>query len=125
LLAQKRVTVRTLAKYSWIAPRSESPLHDQFDTLFRAAGVAAPGPTIECNSLVAARSLLIESDRVMLLSVHQIHYDLKAGLLAALPHPQGRVTRAIALTTRANWHPTQAQQKLLGMLRARARGVNA
>jgi len=125
LLAQKRVTVRTLAKYSWIGPRRESPLHDQFDTLFRAAGVAAPEPTIECNSLVAARSLLLESDRVMLLSVHQIHYDLKAGLLAALPHPQGRVTRAIALTTRANWRPTQAQNRLLELLRVRAREVVA
>jgi DNA-binding transcriptional LysR family regulator len=123
LLTQKRVTVRTLAKYSWIAPRRESPLHDQFDTLFRTAGVAAPEPAIECNSLVAARSLLIESDRVMLLSVHQIHYDLKAGLLAALPHPHGRVTRAIALTTRANWRPTQAQRKLLELLRARAGDV--
>ena len=79
--------------------------------------------SIECNSLVAARSLLVESDRVMLLSVHQIHYDLKAGLLAALPHPQGKVTRAIGLTTRANWRPTRAQQTLLDLLRARAREV--
>jgi LysR family transcriptional regulator of gallate degradation len=122
LLAQKRPTVRALAKYAWIAPRRESPLHDQFDTLFRAAGIAAPEPTIECNSLVAARSLLLESDRVMLLSVHQIHYDLEAGLLAALPHPQGRVTRAIALTTRSNWRPTQAQQRLLALIREKAKG---
>jgi DNA-binding transcriptional LysR family regulator len=120
LLAQKRASVRALAKYPWIGPRRESPLHDQFDTLFRSAGVPAPEPTIECNSLVAARSLLLESDRVMLLSVHQIHYDLKAGLLAALPHPQGRVTRAIALTMRANWRPTRAQAHLLDLIRAKA-----
>ena len=123
LLNQKRVTVKTLAKYSWIAPRRESPLHDHFDTLFRVAEVPAPQSTIECNSLVAARSLLLESDRVMLLSVHQIHYDLEAGLLTALPHPQGRVTRAIALTTRVNWRPTLAQQRLLALLRARAAAV--
>jgi LysR family transcriptional regulator, regulator for genes of the gallate degradation pathway len=123
LLEQKRVTVKTLAKYSWIAPRSESPLHDHFDTLFRVAEVPAPQATIECNSLVAARSLLLESDRVMLLSVHQIHYDLEAGLLATLPHPQGRVTRAIALTTRANWLPTQAQQRLLALVREKAQAV--
>jgi LysR family transcriptional regulator, regulator for genes of the gallate degradation pathway len=123
LLEHKRVTVKTLARYSWIAPRRESPLHDHFDMLFRVAKVAAPQSTIECNSLVAARSLLLESDRVMLLSFHQIHYDLKAGLLAALPHPQGRVTRAIALTTRANWLPTKAQQRLLTLVREKAQAL--
>jgi hypothetical protein len=55
--------------------------------------------------------------------MHQIHYDLAAGLLAALPHPLGRVTRAIALTVRSGWRPTQAQQRLLALLRARAREV--
>jgi LysR family transcriptional regulator, regulator for genes of the gallate degradation pathway len=115
--------MRTLAKYQWIAPRRESPLHHHFDELFRAAGLSPPQSTIECNSLVAARSVLLESDRVMLLSMHQIHYDLAAGLLAALPHPLGRVTRAIALTMRVGWRPTQAQQRLLALLRARARQV--
>jgi DNA-binding transcriptional LysR family regulator len=123
LLRQRRVTVRSLAKFSWIEPRRESPLHERFDTLFRDAGVPTPQSTIECNSLVAARSLLLESDRVMLLSVHQIHYDLAVGLLAALPHPQGRVTRAISLTTRIHWRPTQAQRDLLDVLRRRATRV--
>lgn len=123
LTKSKRVSVRTLAKYSWISPRRESPLHDHFVKLFEAANVATPEPAIECNSLVAARSLLLESDRVMLLSVHQIHYDLEAGLLAALAHPQGRVTRAIALTTRTHWRPTQAQERLLTLLREKAREV--
>jgi LysR family transcriptional regulator of gallate degradation len=124
LAQDKRVTAEELTQYPWIAPRPESPLHDHFDELFHAAHVPVPAATIECNSLVAARSLLLESDRLMLLSVHQIHYDLKAGLLAAIPHPLGKVTRAIALTMRARWKPTQAQERLLGTLRAYARNVN-
>ncbi len=124
LQSLKRLSVQSLAKYAWIEPRRESPLHERFDTLFRDAGVPMPRATIECNSLVAARSLLLESDCVMLLSVHQVHYDIDAGLLAALPHPQGRVTRAIGLTTRINWHPTQAQQQLLDLIRAWARRGN-
>lgn len=123
LAQQKRASLRTLAKYPWIAPRRESPLHEHFDALFEAAGIPPPPSTIECNSLVAARSLLIESDRLMLLSVHQIHYDLQAGLLAALPHPLGRVTRSIVLTTRAGWKPTKAQQQLLAILRTRAESI--
>jgi len=122
LAQQRRASVRTLARYAWIAPRLKSPLHDHFDALFSAAAIAPPAATIECNSLDAARSLLLESDRVMLLSVHQIHYDLKAGLLAALPHPLGRVMRTIALTVRDGWKPTKVQQQLLTLLRAKAKG---
>jgi LysR family transcriptional regulator of gallate degradation len=125
LARRKRANMRTLAKYQWIAPRRESPLHHHFDELFRASAIAPPQSTIECNSLVAARSLLLESDRIMLLSMHQIHYDLAAGLLAALPHPVGRVTRAIALTMRAGWRPTHAQQQLLELLRTQARQAMA
>ena len=124
LTQHKRVTAKLLAKYAWIAPRRESPLHEHFDELFHTADVPVPDATIECNSLVAARSLLIESDRLMLLSVHQIHYDLKAGLLAAMPHPLGKVTRAIALTMRSGWRPTKAQEQLLSALRARARAAS-
>ena len=72
---------------------------------------------IECNSLVAARALLLESDRVMLLSAHQIHYELEAGLLVALPHPAGDVERPIGLTMRHDWHPTDSQRALLDIVR--------
>jgi hypothetical protein len=39
--------------------------------------------------MAAARAFLLESDHVMLLSAHQIHYEMQAGLLVALPHPAG------------------------------------
>ena len=106
-----------------------------FDALFESAGVprAARAP-IECNSLIAARALLLESDRMMLLSAHQIHYELQAGMLVALPHPAGDVVRPIGLTMRRDWHPTDAQRALLDIVRrcsakaarlhARARALN-
>jgi DNA-binding transcriptional LysR family regulator len=120
LATRKRVSVNALSKYQWVTPRRESPLHDHFAALFRSAGIDEPRASIECNSLVAARALLLESDRLMLLSVHQIHYDLRAGLLATLPHPLGRVTRKIALTVRAGWKPTRVQERLLAAVRERA-----
>lgn len=123
LAHKKRATVRELVRYPWIAPRLGSPLRVQFDELFRNADVPEPSHAIECNSLVAARSLLLESDRVMLLSAHQIHYELKAGLLVALPHPDGRVTRPIGLTERRDWRPTSAQQRLIELLRKQAQAV--
>ena len=80
---------------------------------------------IECNSLVAARSLLIASDRVMLLSEHQIHHELETGQLVALPHPFGPVTRSIGLTVRRGWRPTEVQAQLVEGLRRHARAASS
>ena len=80
---------------------------------------------LECNSLAAARAFLLESDRIMLLSAHQIHYEMQAGLLVALPHPAGNVVRPIGLTLRRDWHPTSTQRRLLEILRRSARAAAA
>jgi LysR family transcriptional regulator, regulator for genes of the gallate degradation pathway len=112
-----------LVKFSWIAPRAGSPLHRHFERLFSGVSAAPPAAAIECNSLIAARALLLGSDRAMLLSEQQARHELAAGELVALPHPAGRVVRAIGLTLRRDWQPTAAQSELLDILRdvARAR----
>ncbi len=98
-------------------PRAGTPLRVHFHEMFETAGLPAPTRAIECNSLIAARALLLESDRIMLLSAHQIHYELEAGLLVALPHPAGDVERPIGLTMRHDWHPTDSQRALLEIVR--------
>jgi DNA-binding transcriptional LysR family regulator len=125
LVRRRRVTASMLRKFQWIAPRTGSPLRAHFDALMALAGLQLPSPPLECNSLAAARAFLLESDRIMLLSAHQIHYEMKAGLLMALPHPAGEVVRPIGLTLRRNWHPTSTQQRLLEILRRNARGAAA
>jgi DNA-binding transcriptional LysR family regulator len=80
---------------------------------------------LECNSLAAARAFLLESDRLMLLSAHQIHYEMQAKVLVALPHPAGNVVRPIGLTLRRDWHPTANQRALLDILRRTARAAAA
>lgn len=113
--------MRTLAKFPWVVPRPGSPLRAQFEALFRGAGFEAPAAAIECNALAVARGLLMESDRVMLLSAHQIHFELQAGMLRALPLPGRRLmTRAIGLTLRRDWRPTPTQAHLLEILRSQA-----
>lgn len=119
LASKKHITVNELSGFGWIAPRPGTPLRVHFDTLFASTAVRSQQRPIECNSLIAARSILMESDRIMLLSRHQIHYELRAGLLVALPHPLGRVVRPIGITMRADWHPTPAQDRLLFLLRER------
>jgi len=110
-----------LVSFAWIAPRPGSPLRRHFDQLFRSATGQPPAAPIECNSLVAARALLLRSDRAMLLSAQQAHHELAAGELIALPHPAGRVVREIGLTLRTDWRPTAAQAELLDLVRYIAR----
>lgn len=113
----RRLGAEALASFPWIAPRRGSPLRRQFDRLFAGAVTAPPAAAVECNSLVAARGLLLASDRMMLLSASQVHHEIEAGQLVALPHPAGRVVRGIGLTVRADWRPTPVQEELLQALR--------
>jgi DNA-binding transcriptional LysR family regulator len=112
-----------LSRYPWIAPRRESPLRRHFDALIARLDSPAVVAPIECNSLVAARSLLLASERVMLLSAHQIHHELETGQLVALPHPLGAVIRPIGLTVRRDWQPTTVQSQLIEALRRHSRGA--
>ena len=123
LATKRRVSVRDLARFAWIAPQASSPLRRQFDALMQAIGTDAPAQPIECNSLVAARALLMGSDRLLLLSQHQVQYELQAGQLVTLVHPLGNVTRAIGVTVRADWRPTTLQHQLLELLRGQAQLV--
>jgi LysR family transcriptional regulator, regulator for genes of the gallate degradation pathway len=116
-------TLVALARFPWIAPRRDSPLRRHFDALIARLERRRAVAPIECNSLVATRSMLLASDRVMLLSEHQIHHELASGQLIALPHPLGPVTRSIGLTVRRGWRPTEVQAQLVEGLRRHARAV--
>lgn len=117
--------IEALTRFPWIAPRPGSPLRRHFERLFLGAPEQPSAAPIECNSLVAARALLLRSDRAMLLSAQQAHHELAAGELVALPHPAGRVVREIGLTLRRDWRPTAAQSELLETLRSVTRSSAA
>ena len=116
-------TPAALARFPWIAPRRDSPLRRHFEALVGRLDRKRTVAPIECNSLIAARALLLASERVMLLSEHQIHHELATGQLVALPHPFGPVTRSIGLTVRRDWRPTEVQAELVAGLRRHARAV--
>ena len=120
-LARKRkLTANDLSSYPWIAPRASSPLRAHFEALFNDLGIESPRRFIECNSPGASRAFLMEGNHMMLSSTNQVHYELQAGMLVCLPHPAGKVMRSIGLTARDDWRPTQAQGRLLTILRETA-----
>src|SRR5690606_14793242 len=115
LLSRRRVELRALAKLDWVAPRQGPPARQRFRELFLAHGLEPPSRLIECSSSVATRGLLLQSDRVALLSTRQVQPELDAGFLAALPI-RLNVRRPIGLTLRRNWQPTALQSEYLGLL---------
>jgi DNA-binding transcriptional LysR family regulator len=117
LCRRQHPSLSSLLRYPWVAPRVGTPLRAHFVNLFASAGIDVPTGFIECNSVDAARALLLESDRIMLLSPHQVSHELRSGLLLALPHPSGPVSRPIGLTFRVGWRPTGSQAHLLRLLR--------
>ena len=79
---------------------------------------------IECNSLVAVRGLLLESDRAALLPEKQVEVDVESGLLAISPTPLKGTFRDIGVTTRRHWQPTRVQSRLLRLLDTSDGGKN-
>ena len=106
-----------LRRYPWILPREGTPTRRHCDALLKSIGGEQPAGVVETGALVSVRGLLLESDRLTLLSRHQIALELQAGLLAALDLPLPEPRRRIVATLRHDWKPTQVQTAVLEELK--------
>ncbi|WP_297367814.1 LysR substrate-binding domain-containing protein [Acidocella sp.] len=113
-------TAQSLARLGWVLPRQGTPARAIFTAFFTAAQVAPPTQVIECSSLVAARGLLLASDRAAIFSRSQVRFELATGQLAALAAPLPGSARPIGLSLRRDFTPTRAQQACLAALRLAA-----
>jgi len=118
LVAKGRVSLADLGRYGWVLPRQGTPTRRRCDALLQAAGAEQSGGMIETGALVSVRALLMESDRLSVLSRRQIALELEAGLLAALDVPLPDPARTIVATYRQDWKPTQVQAAVLAELQA-------
>ncbi|GAB4349075.1 MAG: LysR family transcriptional regulator [Gammaproteobacteria bacterium] len=116
LSRKKRVTLEDLSRYPWVVPRQGTPTRDYFDRMM-ARQPPLPASPIESSSLVLIRGLLLESDRLTLISTHQIRHEQQLGLLAPLPVAMEENERPIGLTLRKGWRPTATQDRFLACLR--------
>ena len=63
------------------------------------------------------RGLLLESDRLAIMSAHQLRYEVKRGEIAVLSIAMPESARQIGVTVRAGWRPTATQEAFLRHLR--------
>jgi len=92
-----------------------------FERVLAGRGLAAPSHVIETSSLVMLRGLLLESDRITVVSRHQVRFEEQAGLLATLPFDVGRTDRPIGITRRRHGSLSPAAELLAEEIRKAGR----
>ena len=117
LFKVKSVDLETLRECSWVVPHSGTPTRIIFESLFSEAGFEAPKRLVESGSQVLIRSLLQDSDRLTIISEHQIQHELSLGILKSLPYDLMRACRPIGITVRKSWKPTNTQLSFVNGLR--------
>jgi len=117
LEGKSNLSFAELQKYSWVLPSSNTPSRLIFDKILENEGLDTPASIIETSSLSNVRGLLLETNRLALLSEHQIYYEKKHGLLIALQIELEDSYRPIGITMRAHTPPSPAAELFLKCLR--------
>ncbi|MEO3427389.1 LysR family transcriptional regulator [Pelagibius sp. CAU 1746] len=125
LLAKGVTSLADLARFPWILPREGTPTRRSCNALLDRAGAQHAQGLVETGSQASVRGLLLESDRLTVLSRHQIAPELEAGLLTAVDLELPELQRTIVATLRHDWKPTQVQAALLAELKAITREWSA
>ena len=116
LFSLEKVTLKDLAQYGWVVPRVGTPTRTIFESAFTEAGMKVPEFLVETSSQILIRSLLLGSDRLTMISAHQIQHELEMGVLSTLPYELENAHRFIGMTVRSSWKPTDSQRLFLETL---------
>ena len=104
-----------LADCGWIVGQVGSPLRAHWAAMF--AGRVLPAAPIECGSVMVIRGVLAATDLLTLLSPDQVALEVDAGMLVPIGAPPEASARTIGLTVRSGWRPTEAQARLVDLIR--------
>ncbi len=118
LTMKTAITPADLGQYPWVLPPAGAPARAYFDRVFASVVRESRHGRIETNSAMLVRGLLMDSDRLTIMSAHQMRLEIRQGLIAQLPVPLPGSMRPIGVTARAGWRPTPAQQALIAHLAA-------
>lgn len=124
LAGRSGLDANALAQFSWVTPSPDIPTRKHFDALFGAARIPAPTRLVETSSLVLIRGLLMGSDRLTIISRHQIAKEIEDGNLVELDFPLVGSERQIGIATRNGWSPTATQSLFVRMLREVCAGLD-
>jgi len=120
LAGKTTVTLDDLLSYPWTVPRPGTPTRKHFDALFKDAGKEPPERLVDTGSHVLMKGLLKGSDRLALISAHQMQEEAAGRQVAHIPFDLPGTVRPIGITTRRDWRPTPAHRQFMTLLRKAA-----
>lgn len=120
LCSQRRIRMDDLGRYPWVLSRAGTPLREQFDRFFQRRDAVPPTPAVETGDLALVRGLLLSSDMLTALSLHQLYHEIRAGQLIELPFTLPSMEREIGITTRRGAHLSPGASVLIEEFRSLA-----
>ncbi len=111
------LTSSSLQNEKWVLPHKGVPIRTQFEDALREQNIPLPENVVETDSLVVARSFLLEGERLAVLSTSQIYHDELFGLLKPLPIQLQTPSRPVGIITRDDFLPAPTTKLLLKFLR--------
>ena len=115
-----KLTPSQLDSLNWILPPQTTPARAHFEAFMAAKGLEPPRRVVECNSLVAIRALLLETDHAAILSTRQITQERAAGKLKIMGPPLSGSSQPVGLCFRQGFEPTRLFAGFLDKVRSAA-----
>ncbi|MEK7345555.1 MAG: LysR family transcriptional regulator [Pseudomonadota bacterium] len=120
LALKKKLTWQHLADASWVMPMPNTPAQKVFERTLARGGLPLPDVPLRVNSSLMMQSLLLQSDRLAMMSPRQIQSEIQAGLLVVLPLAVPEAVRTIGLIRRSGMLLTPGMQAVLQACRQAA-----
>lgn len=113
LALRKKLSWHHLADAQWIMPMPNTPAQKVFERTLARGGLSLPAIELRVNSALMMQSLLMQSDRLAMMSPRQIQSEIQAGLLMVLPLAVPDAVRTIGLIRRSGILLTPGMSALL------------
>lgn len=123
LATRSQLTAADMTKVDWVLPPIGAPMRRLFDGYLQRNKLPAPRHVIETPSLVSMRAILLESDRLGVISQHRVFYEIQAGQLTVLPLDLRKTARPIGVILRARSSLSATAKLLLAEVRQVAREI--
>lgn len=125
LVTERQIPLEELVNCKWVLPRKAALARQQFDAYFEQRNIAPPQSVIEAGSMLLLREMINAGDFIGCISGLPAEVEIANGLMARVDVAGDWPGRAIGITSRAGWIPTQAQSDLLQLLRQNAKDLHS